>query len=134
MAESAKRQKENSNIIKETRASTDASIRNQGVSIKSLEIQIGQMSKVLQERVFGSLPSSTKTNPQGQVKLISTTKADFFEIPRIKCGPYAVSGTQYRSIFFDTIPFPKRLQNFGCDDWREAQDVKIMETYDHTLP
>ncbi|GJR03876.1 retrovirus-related pol polyprotein from transposon TNT 1-94 [Tanacetum coccineum] len=50
MAESAKRHEENSNIIKEIRASTDAAIRNQGASIKTLEIQIGQMSKVLQER------------------------------------------------------------------------------------
>ncbi|GJT19957.1 uncharacterized mitochondrial protein-like protein [Tanacetum coccineum] len=41
MAESAKRHEENSNIIKEIRASTDAAIRNQGASIKTLEIQIG---------------------------------------------------------------------------------------------
>ncbi|GJT39416.1 hypothetical protein Tco_0939281 [Tanacetum coccineum] len=41
MAESAKRHKENSNIIKEIRASTDAAIRNQGGSIKTLENQIG---------------------------------------------------------------------------------------------
>ncbi|GKA61009.1 putative reverse transcriptase domain-containing protein [Tanacetum coccineum] len=47
----------------------DAAIRNQGASIKSLEIQIGQMSKVLQERGFGSLPSSTETNPRDQVNL-----------------------------------------------------------------
>ncbi|GKA26043.1 hypothetical protein Tco_0712152 [Tanacetum coccineum] len=64
MTESAKRLKENSNIINEIRASTDATIRNQGASNKTLEIQIGQMSKVLQERGFGSLPNSTKTNPQ----------------------------------------------------------------------
>nr|GEU38982.1 hypothetical protein [Tanacetum cinerariifolium] len=50
MAESTKRHEENSNIIKEIRASIDAAIRNQGASIKTLEIQIGQMSKVLQER------------------------------------------------------------------------------------
>ncbi|GJZ51567.1 hypothetical protein Tco_0606082 [Tanacetum coccineum] len=74
---------ENSNIIKENRASTDAAIRNQGASIKTLEIQIGQMSKVLQERGFGSLPSSTEINPRDQVKSISTAKADFFEIRRI---------------------------------------------------
>ncbi|GJQ99012.1 hypothetical protein Tco_0521997 [Tanacetum coccineum] len=75
--ESAKRHEENSNLIKEIRASTDAAIRNQGASIKTLEIQIGQMSKVLQERGFGSLPSSTETNPRNQVKSISTTnKAD----------------------------------------------------------
>ncbi|GJT21261.1 zf-CCHC domain-containing protein [Tanacetum coccineum] len=63
MAESAKRHEENSHIIKDIRASTDAAIRNQGASIKTLEIQIGQMSKVLQERGFGSLPTSTETNP-----------------------------------------------------------------------
>ncbi|GKA83521.1 NUDIX hydrolase 6-like protein [Tanacetum coccineum] len=45
MSESAKRHEENSNLIKEIRASTDAAIRNQGASIKTLEIQIGQMSK-----------------------------------------------------------------------------------------
>ncbi|GKE00377.1 putative reverse transcriptase domain-containing protein [Tanacetum coccineum] len=45
MSESAKRHEENSNLIKEIRASTDATIRNQGASIKTLEIQIGQMSK-----------------------------------------------------------------------------------------
>ncbi|GJR00183.1 hypothetical protein Tco_1087811 [Tanacetum coccineum] len=41
MTESAKRHEENSNIIKEIRASTDATIRNQGASIKTLELQIG---------------------------------------------------------------------------------------------
>ncbi|GKB11684.1 hypothetical protein Tco_0845607, partial [Tanacetum coccineum] len=45
MSESAKRHEENSNLIKEIRATTDAAIRNQGASIKTLDIQIGQMSK-----------------------------------------------------------------------------------------
>nr|GEX65353.1 VAN3-binding protein-like [Tanacetum cinerariifolium] len=43
--------------------------RNQGASIKALEIQIGKMSKVLQERGSGSLPSSTETNPRDHVVL-----------------------------------------------------------------
>ncbi|GJU11866.1 DNA-directed DNA polymerase [Tanacetum coccineum] len=112
MAESAKRHKENSNIIKEIRASTDAAIRNQGASIKTLEIQIGQMSKVLQERGIGGLPGSTEPNPRDHVKLISTTNANSSEI----------------------LPFPRQLQDYCCDNWREAQDVKILEAYDHTLP
>ncbi|GJY69972.1 hypothetical protein Tco_0472954 [Tanacetum coccineum] len=45
MGESAKRHEENSILIKEIRASTNVAIRNQGASIKTLEIQIGQMSK-----------------------------------------------------------------------------------------
>ncbi|GJT86910.1 retrotransposon protein [Tanacetum coccineum] len=101
MAESAKRHKENSNIIKEIQDSTDAAIRNQGDSIKNLEIQIGQMNKVLQERGH---------------------------------EPYDVSGTQHISLFYKTVPFPRRLQNFGYDDWREVQDMKILDTYDHSLP
>ncbi|GJX99869.1 hypothetical protein Tco_0356888, partial [Tanacetum coccineum] len=60
----------------------------------------------LQEREFGSLPSSMETNPRDQAKSISTDKADFSEIRCIGCGPYA----------------------------REAQDVKILDAYDHTLP
>ncbi|GJT59781.1 hypothetical protein Tco_1003314 [Tanacetum coccineum] len=50
MGESAKRHEENSNLIKEIRASTDAAIRNQGASIKTLEIQIRQMSKDLAKK------------------------------------------------------------------------------------
>ncbi|GJU42277.1 hypothetical protein Tco_1195234 [Tanacetum coccineum] len=41
MSESTKRHEENSNLIKEIQAATDAAIRNQGASIKTLEIQIG---------------------------------------------------------------------------------------------
>ncbi|GKA88962.1 DNA-directed DNA polymerase [Tanacetum coccineum] len=106
MAESAKRHEENSNIINGIRASTDATIRNQGASIKTMEIQIRKMSKVLQEKGFGSVPSSTETNPRDQ----------------------------HRSLFSEIVPSLRRLQNFTCDDWREAQDVKILDAYDHTLP
>ncbi|GKB73013.1 hypothetical protein Tco_0934425 [Tanacetum coccineum] len=91
MSESAKRHDENSNLIKEIRASTDAVIRNQGASIKALEIQIGQMSKVLQERGYGSLLGSTETNPRDHVKSISTTvEADTPLIRRIDPIQYMV--------------------------------------------
>ncbi|GJZ21042.1 hypothetical protein Tco_0558081 [Tanacetum coccineum] len=103
MAESAKRHEEKSNIIKEIRASTDAAIRNQGASIKTLELQIGQMSKVLQERGFGSLPCSTETDPRDQVKLISTTTGDLSEIRHMEYGPYAVS-VSHHNVFPETVP------------------------------
>ncbi|GJY32652.1 hypothetical protein Tco_0417121 [Tanacetum coccineum] len=85
MSESTKRHEQNSNLIKEIRALTDAAIRNQGASIKTLEIQIGQISKVLQERGFGSLPSSTEANPRDQVKSISTT----IEVDSCPICPYS---------------------------------------------
>ncbi|GJT56843.1 ribonuclease H-like domain-containing protein [Tanacetum coccineum] len=65
----------------------------------------GAMSKVLQERGFGSLPSSTKTNTRDQVKLISNATTDLSEIRRMEFDPYV-----------------------------EARGVKILEAYDHTLP
>ncbi|GJV30609.1 hypothetical protein Tco_1387057 [Tanacetum coccineum] len=53
------------------------------------------MSKVLQERGFGSLPSSTEANPRDQAKSISTTiEADSFPIRRIGSSQYAVSTGQ----------------------------------------
>ncbi|GKC03502.1 hypothetical protein Tco_0995112 [Tanacetum coccineum] len=92
MAESAKRHEESSNLIKEIRASTDAAIRNQGASIKALEIQIKKMSKVLQERGSGNLPSSTEINPRDHVNSILTTvDADTALIRRIGSSRYAGS-------------------------------------------
>ncbi|GJW70686.1 gag-pol polyprotein [Tanacetum coccineum] len=87
MAKSAKRHDENSNLIKEIRAAMDAAIRNQGASIKALEIQIRQISKVLQERGFGSLPSSIETNPRDHVKSISTSVKT--NTPSIRLGELA---------------------------------------------
>ncbi|GJY32884.1 DNA-directed DNA polymerase [Tanacetum coccineum] len=90
MSESAKIHEENSNLIKEIRASTNAAIRNQGASIKTLEIQIGQMSKVLQERGFGSLRNSTEANPRDRVKSISTIiEADSYPIRHMGSSQYA---------------------------------------------
>ncbi|GJX59365.1 hypothetical protein Tco_0290755 [Tanacetum coccineum] len=125
MSESTKRHEENSNLIKEIRASTDAAIRNQGASIKTLEIQIGQMSKVLQERGFGSLPSSTEANPRDQVKLISTTiEVDSCSIRRIGSSQYAVSTGQSRTLMYETrqmtIPFPSRLNGHYCEEKKRS--------------
>ncbi|GKC60854.1 zf-CCHC domain-containing protein [Tanacetum coccineum] len=74
MTESIKIHDENSNLIKEIRALTVAAIKNQGASIKALEIQIWKMSKVLQERGYESLPSLIETNPRDHVKSISTSE------------------------------------------------------------
>ncbi|GJS96449.1 homeodomain-like protein [Tanacetum coccineum] len=121
MSESTKRHEENFNLIKEIRASTEAAIRNQRASIKTLEIQIRQMSKVLQERGFGSLPSSTEANLSDQVKSISTTiEADSYPIRRIRSSQYVVSTRQNRTFMYETrqatIPFPSRLNGYHCEE------------------
>ncbi|GJT86795.1 retrovirus-related pol polyprotein from transposon TNT 1-94 [Tanacetum coccineum] len=134
MGESAKRHEENSNLIKEIRASTDAAIRNQGASIKTLEIQIRQMSKVLQERGFGSLPSSTETNSRDQVKSISTTiEVDSHRIRRIRSPKYAVSSGQNRTLIYETrqmtISFPSCLNSYYGDGKKGSYGPQFSEAY-----
>ncbi|GKB21179.1 putative reverse transcriptase domain-containing protein [Tanacetum coccineum] len=92
----------------------DVAIRNQGSSIRTLEIQIEKISNVLQERGFGSLPSSTEANPRDQVKSISTTiEVDSCLIRRIGSSQYAVSTGQNHTLMYETrqttIPFLSHL-------------------------
>ncbi|GJQ91388.1 mitochondrial proton/calcium exchanger protein-like protein isoform X1 [Tanacetum coccineum] len=123
MNESAKRHEENSKLIKEIRASMNTAIRNQGASIKALEIQIGQISKVLQEKGSGSLPSLTETNLRDHVNSISTTvEADTTPIRRIGSTQYIVSAQQNSKLIFEsrqaTISFPCRLNDYYYDEKR----------------
>ncbi|GJV45159.1 hypothetical protein Tco_1429695 [Tanacetum coccineum] len=119
--ESEKRHEENSNLIKEIRPSMDAAIRNQGASIKTLEIQIGQISDALQEKGFESLSSFTETNPRDHVKLISTIfEADASSIRRIGSHQYVVSTKQNSILMYKTrqttILFPSRLNDYYYKD------------------
>ncbi|GJX20486.1 hypothetical protein Tco_0223163 [Tanacetum coccineum] len=112
----------------------NAAIRNQGASIKTLEIQIEQISKVLQERGFGSLPSSTDVNPRDQVKSISTTiEADSYPIRRIGSSQYAISTGQNRTLMYITrqmmIPFPSRLNGYYCEEKKGSYGPKFSKAY-----
>ncbi|GJZ01120.1 hypothetical protein Tco_0519081 [Tanacetum coccineum] len=136
MSESAKRYEENSNLIKEIRATTDAALRNQGASIKTLEIKIEQMSKVLLERGFGSLPNSTETNPRDQVKSISTTiEVDSYSIRRasvsvmplstyLNLGLGELAHTRLTVELEDkTVKYPKRIDENVLVDYIELNDL-----------
>ncbi|GJR49956.1 hypothetical protein Tco_1400477 [Tanacetum coccineum] len=90
------------------------------------------MSKVLQERGFGSLPSSTEANPRDQVKSISTTiEADSYPIRRIGSAQYAVSTGQNSTLLYKsrqtTVFFPSRLDNHYCEEEEGNYEPKFME-------
>ncbi|GJV79613.1 hypothetical protein Tco_1515483 [Tanacetum coccineum] len=83
------------------------------------------MSKVLQQRGFRSLPSSTKTNPRDHVKSISTiVEADSYPIRRMGSSQYAVSTGHNRTLMYETkqttIPFPNRLNGYYCEEKKES--------------
>ncbi|GJW50427.1 hypothetical protein Tco_0091778 [Tanacetum coccineum] len=136
-SESTKRHEENSNLIKEIRASTDAAIRNQGASIKTLEIQIGQMSKVLQEREFGSLPSSTEANPRDQVKSISTTiKVDSYPI-RHRTVKYRKGIAENMLVELNDLNVPLEIRRYQVHDLmptiEEGEVIEEFRTRDDEL-
>ncbi|GJX01142.1 retrovirus-related pol polyprotein from transposon TNT 1-94 [Tanacetum coccineum] len=92
------------------------------------------MSKVLQERGFGSLPSSTKANPRDQVKSISTTiEADLYPIRRIGSSQYAVSTGQNRTLMYETrqttILFLSCLNGYYCDENKGSYGPQFSEAY-----
>nr|GEY12722.1 hypothetical protein [Tanacetum cinerariifolium] len=107
-----------------------AAIRNQGASIKTLEIKIGQLSKILQERGFRSVPSSTKPNPRDHVmSILNTIEADTNLIHRIGSSQYAISTSQNRASV-SVMPLSTYL-NLGLGEL--AHTKLIVELVDRTV-
>ncbi|GJX90998.1 hypothetical protein Tco_0344324 [Tanacetum coccineum] len=80
----------------------------------------------LQERGFGSLPSSTEANPRDQVKSISTiAEAGSYPIRHIGSSQYAVS-TEIRQM---TIPFPSHLNGYCCEEKKGSYGPQFSKAY-----
>ncbi|GKE63479.1 hypothetical protein Tco_1513846 [Tanacetum coccineum] len=95
------------------------------------------MSKVLRERGFGSLPSSTETNPRDHVKSVSTTiEADMTPICRIRSSQYTVSAQQKNKLMSKsrrrTIPFLSRLNDYHYDEKKGSNGLQCLDAYCHT--
>ncbi|GJU50215.1 putative reverse transcriptase domain-containing protein [Tanacetum coccineum] len=92
------------------------------------------MSKVLQERGFRSLPSSTETNPRYQVKLISTTiEADSHSIRRIRSTQYVSTGQNSLLLYKSRqmmVPFPSHLDYRYCEEEEGNYGPKFTEAYE----
>ncbi|GJT98409.1 hypothetical protein Tco_1093927 [Tanacetum coccineum] len=111
-----------------------------GASIKTLEIQIGQMSKVLQERGLKSTQLDGN-EPKGSCQIILTAKAISNGYVVSDQAHKPVADSQIRNVFSETVLFPRPLHDYCCDEWKEARELKILETYsirttlhDDTLP
>ncbi|GKE59514.1 putative reverse transcriptase domain-containing protein, partial [Tanacetum coccineum] len=92
------------------------------------------MSKVPQERGFGSLPISNEVNPRDQVKSISTTiEDDSYPIRRIRSSHYVVSTGQNRTLMYETrqttILFPSRLNGYFCKEKKGSYGPQFLEAY-----
>ncbi|GJU40591.1 retrovirus-related pol polyprotein from transposon TNT 1-94 [Tanacetum coccineum] len=112
----------------------DCPLKEEGASIKTLEIQIRHINKVIQERGFGILPSSTKSNPRDHVKSISTTVVAYTNpIGHIRSPQYAVSIPQNRRLMFEsrqmTIPFLSHLNDYYFDENKGSYGPQFSEAY-----
>ena len=61
---------------------TQANFRNQGASIRNLEHQVGEISKLLAERTQGALPSNIEKNPREHVNAISLRSGKELDPPK----------------------------------------------------
>ncbi|GJT86041.1 hypothetical protein Tco_1067758 [Tanacetum coccineum] len=92
------------------------------------------MSKVLQERGFGSLSSSTETNPRDHVKSISNiVETDSYPIRRMGSSQYTISTRQNRTLMYETkqmtIPFPSHLNGYYCEENKGSYGLQFSEAY-----
>ncbi|GJR35046.1 hypothetical protein Tco_1210730 [Tanacetum coccineum] len=92
------------------------------------------MSTVLQERGFGSLPSSTEANPRDQVKSISTTiESHSYPVRRIGSSQYDVSTRQCRTLMYKkrqtTILFLSHLNGYYCKEKKGLYGPQFSEVY-----
>ncbi|GKD99152.1 gag-pol polyprotein [Tanacetum coccineum] len=99
-----KEHEENSNLIKEIRVSTDAAIRNQGASIKTLEIQIGHLNGYYCEEKKGSYgPQFSEAYSYGALHINNF-------IPKKEKDP----GSFTLPCFINNVCFNNTLANLGA--------------------
>ena len=61
---------------------TKANFRNQGASIRNLEHQVGEISKLLAARTQGALPSNIEKNPREHANAISLRSGKELDPPK----------------------------------------------------
>ncbi|GJX67582.1 putative ribonuclease H-like domain-containing protein [Tanacetum coccineum] len=131
-SESAKRHEENSNLIKEIRASIDAAIRNQVASIKTLEIQIGQMSK---NCIILDMPKDIKVSLILERPFLSTARAKIDVYKRKITLSLDIFSEDY--IELNDLNEPFELRRNQGDDLRptinEGEVIEEFRTRDENL-
>ncbi|KAL5569770.1 hypothetical protein UlMin_026345 [Ulmus minor] len=131
---------------------TKANFRNQGASIRNLEHQVGEISKLLAARTQGALPSNTEKNPREHANAVSLRSGKELDPPKqvgqqVTTVVQPIQGaTSYlknqsndsisipKSIpLSSTIPFPQRLRKQNLDN-QFSQFLNIFKSLHINLP
>ncbi|KAL5580236.1 hypothetical protein UlMin_012678 [Ulmus minor] len=126
---------------------TQANFRNQGASIRNLEHQFGEISKLLVEMTQGTLPSNTERNPREHAKAITLRSGKELEqskgaskqaieedasVPKDQDATAPITQTLPKPSS-NTIPFPQRLRKQNLDK-QFSKFIDIFKSLHINLP
>ncbi|KAL5549377.1 hypothetical protein UlMin_004608 [Ulmus minor] len=126
---------------------TQANFRNQGASIRNLEHQVGEISKLLTERGQGALPSNTERNPREEAKAITLRSGKELEKSKEASKQTveedtSVSKNQPATTTIEqplpkpstnAVPFPQRLRKQNLDK-QFSKFIDIFKSLHINLP
>ncbi|KAL5550170.1 hypothetical protein UlMin_000346 [Ulmus minor] len=126
---------------------TQANFRNQGASIRNLEHQVGEISKLLTERTQGALPSNMERNLREHAKAITLRSGKELEqskgaskqaieddtsVPKDQDATAPITQTLPK-LSSNTIPFPQRLRKQNLDK-QFSKFIDIFKSLHINLP
>ncbi|KAL5560607.1 hypothetical protein UlMin_036818 [Ulmus minor] len=126
---------------------TQANFRNQGASIRNLEHQVGEISKLLTERGQGALPSNTERNPREEANAITLRSGKELEKSKEASKQAieedtSVSKNQPATTTIEqplpkpstnAVPFPQRLRKQNLDK-QFSKFIDIFKSLHINLP
>ncbi|GJZ39799.1 reverse transcriptase domain-containing protein [Tanacetum coccineum] len=125
--ESLKKQKYSENLIWGIKKNFDHVLEAKASFIKKLEVQLGKIAEIVQNRETGSLPSSTKINPRGLVHTI-TMRSGLNYKP--EANPLVNNE--------DSNDAQDKHKNDGADDRNEVKEPevqrKVVKSYVPSIP
>ncbi|KAL5564470.1 hypothetical protein UlMin_027634 [Ulmus minor] len=126
---------------------TQANFRNQGASIRNLEHQVEEISKLLTERAQGALPSNTERNPREEAKAITLRSGKELEkskeaskqvieedtsVPKDQDATTTIEQPLPKPSS-NAIPFPQRLRKQNLDK-QFSKFIDIFKSLHINLP
>nr|GFB79167.1 hypothetical protein [Tanacetum cinerariifolium] len=122
--ESRIKQKESENLVWGIKKTCNQTFKTQASSIKKIEIHLGKITKIIQDRETRSLPSSTKTNTRGMANAITTRSGLNYKPPK---NPLENVTTSQKGITTKETTIKS-----GDNDLNKPR--KSMESFDHSIP
>ncbi|KAL5565416.1 hypothetical protein UlMin_028580 [Ulmus minor] len=126
---------------------TQANFRNQGASIRNLEHQVGEISKLLTERAQGAFPSNTERNPREEAKAITLRSGKELEkskevskqvieedtsVPKDQDATPTIEQPLLK-LSSNAVPFPQRLRKQNLDK-QFSKFIDIFKSLHINLP